>query len=113
MLATKQRLFLTIYRIDKSLSLRLGRASTIQEYTLSLPLQLFEQRWNRTATILGAAYEQLYSPSGLSQPHAERIRKAEVLAREMQSLVAESRHSSEVSYFLTGSVRSERADLVK
>jgi hypothetical protein len=112
-LVVKQRLFLTIYRVDKGLSLRLGRASSIQEYTLSLTLESFEHRWNRTATILGRTYEQLYSPSALSQSLAERIGKAEVLAREMQTLVDESRDLLEVSLFLDKQRRERRVNLLR
>ncbi|KAH8811210.1 hypothetical protein F5884DRAFT_781508 [Xylogone sp. PMI_703] len=93
----KQRLFLTIYRIDKTLSLRLGRYSNIHEYALSLIPESTERRWNKTATILGQVYEQLYSSNGLSQPPGERIKHAQALAEEMQSLIDESRNSYETT----------------
>lgn len=96
----KSWLFWSIYILDKSLSLRFGTASSIQDYDLSLPLpegdgdrapnSLFWAEittiWVRTARLQGQIFESLYSPSALSSAHEDRVSKAITLAREMDSI---------------------------
>ncbi|KAH8434509.1 putative C6 transcription factor [Aspergillus melleus] len=96
----KNRLFWSIYCIDKALSLRLGRASTIQDYDISLswesstlvglePYRDIYMLWIRLAKIQGKVYEKLYSPAALCQPETERVGHARQLASDMQWKVME------------------------
>lgn len=94
----KHRLFWSVYCLDKGLSLRLGRASTIQDYDIS-STPTFNRAdisgfwktvyylWIALSRIQGKVYELLYSPAGLSQPEAQRIDHARRLASEMQESV--------------------------
>ncbi|KAL7906561.1 hypothetical protein GGI35DRAFT_111335 [Trichoderma velutinum] len=83
----KQRLFFTIYRIDKSLSLRLGRPSNIQEYNVPLPCESIDMRWNKCASIQGRVYDELYSSFGLSRSYADRLHSVNSLSGELQMLI--------------------------
>lgn len=96
----KNRLFWSIYCIDKALSLRLGRASTIQDYDISLSwsasaLPGTDQfgdiyiLWIQLARIQGKVYEKLYSPAALCRPENERVGCARQLASDMQWKVME------------------------
>ncbi|KAB8234773.1 hypothetical protein BDV23DRAFT_30138 [Aspergillus alliaceus] len=97
---TKLRIFWAVYVTDKALSLRLGRAPSIQDYDISLPTK-FEQLgnfepwrtiyplWIQLARIQGKVYEMLYSPAALRKPASERALCARQLASEMQSSVTE------------------------
>lgn len=96
----KHRLFWSVYCLDKGLSLRLGRASTIQDYDISLAptftrldisclWKTVYTLWITLSRIQGKVYELLYSPAGLSQPEAERVAHARSLASEMQESVME------------------------
>ncbi|KAK2761610.1 hypothetical protein FQN54_001438 [Arachnomyces sp. PD_36] len=88
----QQGLFWFVYVLDKTLSLRLGRASVLQDYDIdvSFPkIVLSEPRlqawdsihlyWIKLAEFHGLAYEQLYSPRALSESPDERAAKAKVL----------------------------------
>ncbi|KAF7589690.1 hypothetical protein BBP40_003937 [Aspergillus hancockii] len=96
----KLHLFWSVYCLDKALSLRLGRASTIQDYDVFLPrdlsaLQVAEPwksiypLWIHLARIQGGVYEKLYSPAALSQSESERVTNARQLASDMQWSVME------------------------
>ncbi|KAJ5620793.1 transcriptional regulator family: Fungal Specific TF [Penicillium lagena] len=96
----KQFLFWTVYVIIKALSLRLGRASTLQDWDISLPMTFdhFDNPepwktiwtlWVKTAIVQGKIYELVYSPAALNQPESERVSHANRLASEMQSTVME------------------------
>lgn len=96
----KQSLFWTVYVIIKALSLRLGRASTLQDWDISLPMTFdhFDNPepwktvcilWIKTAIVQGKIYELVYSPAALNQPESERVSHANRLASEMQSTVME------------------------
>ncbi|KAF7163269.1 hypothetical protein CNMCM5623_008290 [Aspergillus felis] len=93
-------LFLCVYCLDKALSLRLGRASSIQDYDITIPEDLGAHNvdepwrtvyhlWVKTAEIQGKVYEQLYSPAALSGPERERVLCARQLASEMEVVVME------------------------
>ncbi|CAI7595251.1 unnamed protein product [Penicillium discolor] len=97
----KQLLFWTVYTILNMMSLRLGRASSIQNYDISLPM-LDENPaeiphpwgpvctwWTRSAIIQSEVYQYLYSPEALQKPESERVTHAHRLAAEMQSKVME------------------------
>lgn len=95
-------LFLCVYCLDKSLSLRLGRASSIQDFDIIItipedlggtrvdePWRTMYHLWVKTAEIQGKVYEQLYSPAALSRPERERVFCARQLASEMEVAVME------------------------
>lgn len=98
-LETKPVLFWTIYSLDKALSLRLGRSSSIQDYdiTVSSDINLgpsvselwgsVYKLWIRLARIQGRVYELLYSPAALAQPESDRVMYARQLASDMQTTV--------------------------
>lgn len=96
----KQVLFWSVYVIIKALSLRLGRASILQDWDISLPMtsDVFDNEepwktvcmlWIKHATVQGKIYELVYSPAALNQPESERVSHANRLASEMQSTVME------------------------
>ncbi|KAE8348322.1 hypothetical protein BDV28DRAFT_143800 [Aspergillus coremiiformis] len=97
---SKLRLFWAVYIVDKGLSLRLGRASSIQDYDISLPTT-FEKLgdfepwrsvyplWIQLGRIQGKVYDMLYSPAALRMPANERAFRARQLASEMQLNVTE------------------------
>ncbi|KAK7182408.1 uncharacterized protein CC84DRAFT_1101011 [Paraphaeosphaeria sporulosa] len=92
----KIHVFWFIYVMDKTLSLRLGRASIIQDWDMSLPYpnidsdharfgSLVQQGqkgtelllyWIKIAQIQGRVYEKLFSPAGFLRPMSERARTA-------------------------------------
>ncbi|GMG29669.1 unnamed protein product [Aspergillus oryzae] len=103
----KRRLFWSVYVTEKALSLRLGRASSIQDYDISLPTTFellgdFEPwrtiypLWINLARIQGKVYEMLYSPAALRKPADERASYARQLAAEMQMNVEEPFKSDQV-----------------
>ncbi|KAL4918447.1 hypothetical protein BDW62DRAFT_200827 [Aspergillus aurantiobrunneus] len=91
-------LFWSIYCMDRGLSLRLGRASTIPDYDIDLPAT-FEgcdisepwktayALWIELARIQGLVYQQLYSAAALRQTEAARVAEARKLAAQMQDNV--------------------------
>ena len=92
----QQGLFWFIYVLDKSLSLRLGRSSVLQDYDIDLkpPNIIFDEPslkawndvylyWIKIAELHGLAYEQLYSPRALSGSEEERTEKAKGLIEQL------------------------------
>jgi hypothetical protein len=82
------------------MSLRLGRASPIQIYDISLPTPDEDADipypwapvcmwWTRSAIIQSEVYKYLYSPEALQKPESERVTHAYRLAAEMKSTVME------------------------
>ncbi|KAI0182692.1 fungal-specific transcription factor domain protein [Xylaria flabelliformis] len=97
--ADKSLLFWCTYMLDKALSLRLGRASVLQDYDISLPHVTPDAKaaypgkevitlWIQHARVLGRIYERLYSPGALRQPESARIEQVGILAAEQQRLMA-------------------------
>ncbi|KAI0425051.1 fungal-specific transcription factor domain protein [Xylaria sp. FL1042] len=97
--ADKSLLFWCTYMLDKALSLRLGRASVLQDYDISLPHVTPDAKaaypgkevmtlWIQHARVLGRIYERLYSPGALRQPDTLRIEQVSVLAAEQQRLMS-------------------------
>ncbi len=93
-------LFWMTYILDKGMSLSLGRASTIQDYDITLPRTVRKlsvgdewrsllNAWIKHAEIQGNIYERLYSPPALAQPEEQRLRAARALAEEMKILGAQ------------------------
>ncbi|KAF5532730.1 hypothetical protein FPHYL_13717 [Fusarium phyllophilum] len=101
----KQFLFWNTYFIDKSLSLRLGRASTIQDWDVTVPLltsnppnatplSAFICLWVATARCQGHIYELLYSPDSMTQSDDVRRFRAQKLVNDLKDI---SRRSKELS----------------
>ncbi|KAJ5562944.1 transcriptional regulator family: Fungal Specific TF [Penicillium sp. DV-2018c] len=96
----KQLLFWGVYTILNMMSLRLGRASPVQNYDISLPppdenydipspWATVCMWWTRSAMIQSEVYQYLYSPEALQKPQSDRIAHAHRLAARMQSDVME------------------------
>ncbi|KAF1812100.1 hypothetical protein P152DRAFT_449879 [Eremomyces bilateralis CBS 781.70] len=92
--ASKMVNFWLLYIIEKSLALRLGRASNIHDYDISLPSVSslsFEgypfgqvlTYWVRVAEIQGKVYEELFSPGASGKSESDRTRSARFLVFEM------------------------------
>ena len=87
----QERLFWNVYRIDKGFSLRLGRPSIIRDSDVTLSTDLSESRNTRLARLQGKAYDNLYSPAGLSQSDGERHIIAMQIAQEIRNINEEIR----------------------
>ncbi|KAJ8117004.1 hypothetical protein OPT61_g1688 [Boeremia exigua] len=87
---SKIHLFWMIYMYDKQLSLRLGRASVIQDWDMSLPLitptpstaklafggsQMLSY-WIKVAKVQGKTYKKLFSPAAFLRSPEERLSTA-------------------------------------
>jgi hypothetical protein len=96
----KQRrltLFWSIYCMDRALALRLGRAATIPDYDIDVPVSFegdtvgiyksAQVLWVELARIQGLVYQKLYSPAALRQDEMARVAEARWLAAEMQDRV--------------------------
>ncbi|KAF2447202.1 hypothetical protein P171DRAFT_384374 [Karstenula rhodostoma CBS 690.94] len=83
-------LFWAVYRLDKGMSLRLGRSSTIRDEDISIS-PIPDDPGVRTARIQGRAYDELYSPKGLLREETERAYVAESLATELQQCIDDTR----------------------
>ncbi|EAS33170.3 transcription factor [Coccidioides immitis RS] len=94
---TRERsLFWFIYMMDKSMSLCLGRTSTLQDYDIAVeypelpddpglrPWRLLYQYWTEYSKIVGRVYELLFSARALCDSAAERSRKAQKLEEEIK-----------------------------
>ena len=75
--------------MEKSLSLRLGRASNIRDEDITLAWES-GSRDVRAARIQGKVYDQLYSPVGLSKTQDERVTIAQSLVTELRILIDEA-----------------------
>lgn len=91
-------LFWTVYGLDKTLSLRFGRASNIQEAEVTLPPNPNESRCTKIGRVIRKTHDQLFGPSGLSRPENERIMSAEVLAAEVRTLIELSKNEELVCF---------------
>ncbi|KAH7377288.1 fungal-specific transcription factor domain-containing protein [Pyrenochaeta sp. MPI-SDFR-AT-0127] len=96
-----QFLFWSTYYIDKSLSLRLGRASTIPDWDISISLPSLPNKdqepvlayfvlWIKLARCQGNIYEMLYSPGSMIQPDHVRHSRVELLRSNLQELEEET-----------------------
>lgn len=87
-----QFLFWNVYYIDKCLSLRLGRPSTIPDWHVTMPEPSLREPledpmlpwfviWIRTSKIQGQIYEMLYCPAAMAQPyHVRQTRVHELVS---------------------------------
>ena len=76
-------------RIEKGLSLRLGRSSNIRDTEITLPIDPNEPRSARLGRINGMICDQLYSSAGLFRPDEERGGIAESL-EDTRALINET-----------------------
>lgn len=86
---SKIHIFWMIYMFDKTLSLRLGRASVIQDWDISLPFLLAGEQptsrpdgsqmlayWIKVARVQGQIYEKLFCPAAFLRSSEDRTRTA-------------------------------------
>ncbi|KAJ5908453.1 hypothetical protein N7495_001135 [Penicillium taxi] len=95
----KQVLFWSCYTVLNMMSLRLGRASVIQDHEIGIPVpsESFTSSpsiwgsvcalWTLQSIIQNKIYILLYSPAALKNPESERVAHARNLAVEMQSTI--------------------------
>jgi hypothetical protein len=93
----KQFLFWAVYILDKSLALRLGRASTIQDYDITIsepaqdganasPVTCFFDLWVMIAKVQGQIYELLYCPTAIAQSDLVRKTRVQLLLGQLDEL---------------------------
>lgn len=102
---TKKAIFGYVYILDKTLSLRLGRPSSMHEYDLAPDILLTTSAtgsqswdfvwclWVEAATIHGWTFEQLYSPQAMNLPQQARL---EAVQRLSAVVIAAKRKNSKV-----------------
>ncbi|CAI6230604.1 unnamed protein product [Periconia digitata] len=115
----KIHIFWFIYLMDKTLSLRLGRASVIQDWDMSLPYPVVDHDherfsalvqmgnkgnsmllyWIKVAQIQGKTYEKLFSPAAFCKSPEERAQTAKELVEEMNHIWAERGEASVFDLF--------------
>ncbi|KAH8673159.1 hypothetical protein BGZ61DRAFT_458908 [Ilyonectria robusta] len=87
----EERLFWTIYRLEKALSLRLGKLSTIDDTKIILPgFDSQASRFMRLGRIRARVDDQLHSPNSLACSGDEGGHSAEHLAAELREVVRET-----------------------
>lgn len=91
------QLFWTMYKMEKSLALRLGRASTIRDSDITLRTDPDEPRFIELGRIQGSVYDRLYSPGALSKSAVERGNAAEDIAVELRKMIIETHNEIVVS----------------
>ncbi|WQF79089.1 hypothetical protein CDEST_04103 [Colletotrichum destructivum] len=90
-------LFWTNYFLDKCLSLRLGRASTIPDWDITThrpsttdthkeAVMAYFVLWVESARCQGNIYELLYSPEAIAQPDHVRQSRAQLLMNDLRML---------------------------
>ncbi|CAG8892398.1 unnamed protein product [Penicillium egyptiacum] len=95
----KIRLFWALYVVEKAVSLRLGRCSTIRDYDITVPRLLLDRKmssllhnrlpdWIDVASLYGRVYDNTYSPNALAQPVSIRESRARTLAAELERIMA-------------------------
>ncbi|CAH0055475.1 unnamed protein product [Clonostachys solani] len=102
----KQFLLWSVYLVEKSLSLRLGRPSTIPDWDITIPrpsmndshsepVSAYFVLWIETARCQGNIYEMLYSPNSLTQSSQARQSRVETLVSDLNSLETATRQTNE------------------
>jgi hypothetical protein len=95
----KLRLFWALYVIEKAVSLRLGRFSTIRDHDITVPRLLLDRKmssllynrlpdWIDVANLYGRVYDNIYNPNALAQPVSAREARARALAAELERIMA-------------------------
>ncbi|KAK7946291.1 uncharacterized protein PG986_010612 [Apiospora aurea] len=108
----KALIFWSAYMLDKGLSLRLGRASVLQDYDIGVPSVLERTAlddtnyggnvagsghsaailslWIKHAEVQGRIYQRLYSPGALRQAGATRAQQVRAVVADLQVLLRET-----------------------
>ncbi|KAF2676907.1 hypothetical protein K458DRAFT_424397 [Lentithecium fluviatile CBS 122367] len=113
----KIHIFWHIYLMDKTLSLRLGRASIIQDWDMSLPYPQLDTKhmplaspmpgslgtemllfWIKVAQIQGKVYEKLFSPAAFLKPPEERAQIATQLVEALNHTWTERGDASALDF---------------
>ncbi|KAL2813375.1 hypothetical protein BJX63DRAFT_224720 [Aspergillus granulosus] len=92
-------LFWAVYALEKAVSLRLGRPSTIKDQDITVPRLDLDRTmtslvyywfpdWITLASLYGRMYDNLYSPNALAQPASIRASRIKVLASELERMMA-------------------------
>ncbi|KAK8023778.1 hypothetical protein PG993_011844 [Apiospora rasikravindrae] len=108
---TKALVFWSAYMLDKGLSLRLGRASVLQDYDIGVPSVLERTAlddtnyggvagsghstailslWIKHAEVQGRIYQRLYSPGALRQAGSTRAAQVHAVIADLQFLLRET-----------------------
>lgn len=93
----EQILFWFVYCIDKSLSIRLGRSSSISDWDITTPIPVPDEshskplisllsRWIPTSKCQGKIYDMLYSPDSIAQSDHVRLPRVKDLADEITKI---------------------------
>lgn len=104
------RLFWAIYSLEKAVSLRLGRSSTIRDHGITVPRLLLDRKmisllhnrlpdWIEVASLYGRVYDNIYSPNALGQPVSLREARTRALAAELEKIMA-----SRVEFYVSRSL---------
>lgn len=88
-MTTQEQLFWAVYRLEKGISLRLGRPSCFRSGDIPLP-PIPDDARIRLADIQGRAYDELYSPRGLARSDTEKACAAESLAVELRQCIIDT-----------------------
>ncbi|RMZ70077.1 C6 transcription factor [Pyrenophora seminiperda CCB06] len=93
---SKIQIFWMIYMFDKTLSLRLGRSSVLQDWDISLPFLVPSEPgdknpegnhllsyWIKVARVQGSTYEKLFCPAAFLRSTEERTQTAIELVQAM------------------------------
>lgn len=109
-------LFWLVYVLEKTLSLRLGRASTITEQDVtvpppggthpSCPLSFYLQLQVRLARLAGMVYTDLYSAHSLTVPEHSRRTRIQKLSHEVL-IIQEATLANHVSTWCSKKDRSQ------
>ncbi|RFN43655.1 hypothetical protein FIE12Z_12121 [Fusarium flagelliforme] len=106
---TRAILFWHTYMGDKAMSIRLGRASVIQDLeidiprsfnfhgTLSVESRALTATWLRLASFQSRVYEQLLCPAALALPTTQIAERARLLAHECHQMEIEAKESRELA----------------
>lgn len=106
----KTLLFWHTYMLDKSLALRTGRSSAIQDWDIPLPRTvdstMVEDPWGaiittwiRESEMHHRVYEHLYSPTALARPRHERVEAARRLEADQKDIMAAASQAREQAMF--------------
>lgn len=93
----KTRLFWSIYSLERGVSLRLARPSTIRDHDITIPEPEPETSTSTATTqsllesvnaarIYGLVYDDIYSPRALAQPAGTRTARVHALAAEWEEI---------------------------
>ncbi|KAI4919140.1 hypothetical protein J4E85_009397 [Alternaria conjuncta] len=109
---TKIHIFWMIYMLDKTLSLRLGRSSILQDWDISLPFVVssdkhaessaFLSYWIKVARVQGLTYEKLFCPAAFAKSTEERTRIAIELVNSLNQAWYERGDASIVDFSQQG-----------